>query len=220
MDTMNRLAILALSTLLVATPLAMAGHKAPKECVLDAAQWGGPIVAESTSAENQISLGIKPIGDNLMIGSDIGFIGPAFAVFELPQFKEPALFGKLRIQIETASTAAGVAPDLTVALFDITDLPLLLQPFWTLEEYEASKADLASGRVYGEFSVRKSPLDDGRILDVPLSYDAMFDINAAAGGAFAIGFANGEGWELEGDGVNFLDPPEGGVIQLIIPYCK
>ena len=58
---------------------------------------------------------------------------------------------------------------------------------------------------------------------MPLSYDAMFDVNAAAGGVFAIGLTNNTwelGWGSEGAGVHFLNPSDGGIIQLVIPNCK
>ena len=71
------------------------------------------------------------------------------------------------------------------------------------------------GRNYGEFTIQHSPTDDGKVIEIPLSYDAIYDVNAAAGELFSIGLGPGDiEWVTEGEYIYFLMPDEGGIVQL------
>jgi len=140
-------------------------------------------------------------------------------VFNLPSFPTPVLFGKLRLQVDSAHSISGDPADMPVfplVLNDVTDISLLQQPLWDLVEWQTAKTDLLFGRRYGNFSVLHSPVDDGKIIEVPLTYDAIYDVNTAAGGNFAIGIGPGEGgWAVESESVLFNMPDTGGVAQLV-----
>ena len=189
-----------------------------KQRIINASTYGGQLVPDPSAAAAAIASGTKPVEDPFQVFSDAGFFGPTYLVFSLPHVKDAALFWVLRIQIEYVGTPPPQS-DRSIVLYDVTDIPRLLQTTWTVDDYTKTKEDLSSGRTYGNFTVRQSPTDDGRILEVPLSYDAMFDINAAAGKNFAIGVANGDGWLGEGEAVKFRKPSDGGVVQLVIRYC-
>ncbi len=222
MNAMNKLILFGLSAILVVAPISYA-EAAAKECVIEGTASDWRIEKNDADVFDLITAGQKPVAAGFWLDSDNGQYGETYVVFDLPRFKAPVLFGKLRIQIEFATTDGPT--ELPINLWDISDLELLEQPLWTFEEYFAAKADVSSGREYGNFSVDapdvdEPSMDNGRIFEVPLSYDAMYDIDAAAGGKFAIGIANGDGWSGEFDLVDFLTPVEGGVLELVIPYCQ
>ncbi|MGI9235250.1 MAG: hypothetical protein ACR2RD_16580 [Woeseiaceae bacterium] len=183
-------------------------------CVVDATQWA--TLPDENTAEFLIDSGVKAESSQILIEEDAGFQWIPYLVFEIPPLEDPVLFGLLRIQVSLASwTYPEDDPDWGVVLYDVSDESLLVQPFWTLEEFGIAKEDVRSGRVYGIFNVRRSPADDGRILEIPLSYDAIFDINAAAGGSFAMGIASGENRGGEGAIMKFLPPTDNGIIELV-----
>ncbi len=71
--------------------------------------------------------------------------------------------------------------------------------------------DLGSGDLYGDFDV--TPTDQNTVLDIQLNSETVSDINAAAGGQFAIGLkleSSGEG------GLSFSDASEDRTHQLIL----
>ena len=98
MNIVKSIASIALLSLVVAAPSVRAGAD---ECVIDAIQWG-KIFTPDDNAIPAIDAGIKPIQTIFGISVDAGYFGPAFALFELPQFKGPVLFGKLRVDVERA----------------------------------------------------------------------------------------------------------------------
>lgn len=220
MSIVDKPVMLMLSALLLAASPTHARDRAHRECIVDAVQWG------HISRQPLASSGLLESFDRFSISADNGDVDVAFAVFELPRFKDQVIFGKLRLEVDIAYSAEFEQPrELQLIMYDVADTSLLLQPYWTIEEYLAVLSDLESGREYGEFTVRTSladsgRVDDGRVLEVPLSYEAMFDINEARNGSIAIGIAHGDGWYEEAEFVQFLSPTNGGMIQLVLPNCK
>lgn len=214
---MNRIAVgLAVAVFTVAST-AHAGKSPDTTCVIDAAKWG-TVIAADDMANLWIEDGNKPVHTNIFgVYSDAGFFGPSYMVFKLPSFKSPVLFGKLRLKMRVNSTFDD-RPKIALSLHDVEDLPFLLQPMWDFSQWQAAKTDLMSGREYGDFSVPATPIpvEDGITIEAPLSYDAIYDINDAAGELFAIGMGPGDigTWSTEGEYVYFLKPEEDGVIQL------
>lgn len=201
-------------------PLVNAENDTHKKCVnsvstIDAKSWGQILGAEDTALSMIFDDGIKPVFDSIGITSDAGWFDRSFLIFELPPFCTQAIFGKLRLKVKSA--VAGLDPDFpsfSFVLYDIGDIPTLQKPVWDIDDFRNAIVDLSTGRIYGNFNVRSSPADDGVVIEIPLTYDAMYDINSVPGGTFAIGIFVGEGWIGEGDGVSFVSPDDGGLAQL------
>jgi len=214
---MNKIIELIVLFLLIDVPLANA-YRCINATSIEASNWG-QLEAAVDSAGIIITEGGKPVTHTIGIDSDAGEVGASFLLFKLPSFCAPVIFGKLQLKVRTAMRNIGpTAPPFLFVLYDVGDIPQLLKPVWDISDYINAKSDLSKGRIYGNFKVRHSPANDGMIIDIPLSYDSMYDINAAAGGLFAIGIAAGgsvaEGWSGEGDDVSFVTPEEGGLAQL------
>jgi len=207
------LTILVCYSLLTFLPLAHAKKSNTMTCIINASEWGR--LDETTErALDHISNGQKPVSNSVGVSSDAGFYGPSYIVFNLPAFPAPVLFGRLRLQVDYIN---GDEPEgtNTFVLYDSSDIDLLLQPLWDFEQWLNAKDDLMSGREYGRFSVHNSPVDDGKTLTIPLTYDAIFDINDAAAEKFAFGLGPGaEGWIGHGENTGFSTPDTDGLIQL------
>ncbi|MGI9232588.1 MAG: hypothetical protein ACR2RD_03065 [Woeseiaceae bacterium] len=190
------------------------GGDAPAGNCVDALDWG-TLFDNPEIAESYIDMGLRPVGDGISVGTDAGYFSSAYAVFELPKIDSPVRWGVLRMQIFSSGwTNPPDDPNMELALYDIDNDSLLTETLWTFDEYLATKNDIESGRRYGLFYVEEHSCCSGPIIEIPLSYDAIYDINAASGGQFAVGIAAGEGWAAEGSGVSFVKPTDGGIVQL------
>jgi hypothetical protein len=76
--------------------------------------------------------------------------------------------------------------------------------------------DLQTGNVYGTFEVTAG--DVGTIIEIPLSAEAVSDINTAAGGAFAVGIhlETYSGGGIVSEAVRFSAGPEARTHQLVL----
>jgi hypothetical protein len=104
----------------------------------------------------------------------------SFFVFDLRQLAHPVESGVLRLELE-----AFFGPN-TGERFTLSDVTTDVA---TLRADQTTRTDiyedLGSGVVYGAGRLRK--LDVGLVVDVPLTPEAIADINRVAGGHFAIG---------------------------------
>jgi hypothetical protein len=211
---MTRIIVFVLFALLAAPSIARE-NGFTSNCVIDAVDWGLVEPALDTAGD-LISEGVKPLYKIIGIHDDTDY-GPSFILFKIPSLASPALFGTLRLQVFGVQPISDDVPYLPIILYDVNDLNTVYQPLWDIDQWRAVKDDFMSGRVYGNFKVLPSPAEDGVILDIPLSYDAIYDINAAAGGKFAIAIAPGkEYWAAEAEYVTFRSPDSGGIAQIEI----
>ena len=118
----------------------------------------------------------------------------SFFIFDLSSLAATITAASVRLEL-TAYTS--ITPEETLQIYDVSTNTATLTASGSGQT--GIYNDLGSGELYGEFEV--SPADQNMVLDIPLNTEAVADINAAAGGNFAIGLRLET---LVGDGALFF----------------
>ena len=128
----------------------------------------------------------NPTNKNTFTGQSGGLVHNSFFVFDLSSLSGTVTGGNLELELENY-----FGPDASESftVFDVsTSAPALGSSYSTGSPTGlAIFADLGAGNVYGGATVSSS--DVGSIISMSLSAQAIVDINAAAGGTFAVGVA-------------------------------